>query len=232
MHVSIPKVARTGAFIGGLGLAAVLVGSLASGTGAYFTDVHQGATNVSTGTVKVNTTDTTLNFLNLLPGEYQTKTVDYNAAGTGSEDIWLVIDPSTSANNYATEAFVGAPDDGHGGGLGRYGHVEVSSTDGANFISSNLSSPRAGAAPSESCSVDANGHGGNAATVNSGSALLPYCPVPNAILLSSGKTAGQGGTVSLTFGYTGLLSGGQGQGPAPLVPFKIVATQHGISPLS
>ncbi|HEY7008177.1 MAG TPA: hypothetical protein VH395_04520 [Jatrophihabitantaceae bacterium] len=227
------KIVRWGLFAGAACATAALVGFAANGTGAYFSDTHTGSVNASTGHVKVDVTDSTLNFTNLLPGEYQTKTVDYTARGTSGEDIWLVIDPSTATNAYATEAFEGNPTDGHGGGLGRYGHFAVSSTQGAHFASSNLNNPGTGASSGSSCPTDANGWGGSNQTVNSKSdtTLLDFCAPPNAILLASNLTDGQSGTATMTFGYTGLLTNAQDVPLAQVVPFKIVATQHGISPL-
>jgi hypothetical protein len=225
------KVARIAGFTVALGATASLVGFAATGTGAYFTDSHSGALSASTGDVKVNTSSLNLDFANLLPGTYKTDNIDYTATGTGPEDIWMVI-PSNGDG-----AALGVPASGNS--LGRFGHFEVHSNAG-NFVSNNLTAPGA-SGPGDtgpSCGVDADGHGGNgdvATYVNQGdpsSALsaLPFCPAPQEILLDSNLTNGQGGTASVTFGYTQVLRGGQDQADAQVAKFKIVATQHGIRP--
>jgi hypothetical protein len=224
------KAIRLAGFVGALGASAVLVGAAVQGTGAYFTDSHNGSINASTGHVRVTVTpgNGNLNFTGLLPGDYQSKNVDYVAHGTGAEDIWLVFPSDGSA-----EAFVGAPDDSYGGGLGRYGHFAVSSTNGASFTSYNLSNERTTdnvAGPN--CSVDANGEGGsNAAAADRSDYSVPYCAPRNAILLASGLNNGDSGTATFTFGYTPLMNNPAQQDSGPqTVAYKIVATQHGIRP--
>lgn len=216
------KAIKLGGFAGALCASAALVGISVSGTGAYFTDSHNGSINAGTGTVKVNTSDLSLNFDNLLPGEYQTKTLDYHANTTGAEDIWLVFP------NHGSDAFSAHPQSGPIP-LGRYGHFAVSSTNGASFTSYNLALSPNGA--SDSCTIDANGEGGSTAqSATAADAPPPYCAPAGAILLASNLTNGQGGTASLEFGFTPLLTAPQGSSTAPLVPFKIVATQHGVRP--
>jgi hypothetical protein len=218
------KTARVAGFIGALGASALLLGAAANTTGAYFTDSHDGAINSSTGQVKVDTTDLQLNFDNLLPGEYKTQRVDYTARGTGSEDIWMVFPTDGTA-----EALVGRPDDSAGGGLGRYGHLKVTSTGGASFVSNNLNRNRLddNSAP---CGVDGNGWGGsNAEAANRADYDVPYCAPANAILLQSGMSAGDTGYSNVEFGIT-KLSRGQNAPHAQVAKFKIVATQHGIRP--
>jgi hypothetical protein len=217
------KAIRLAGFVGALGASAVLVGAAVQGTGAYFTDSHNGSVNAGTGDVKVNTSDLTLNFTSLLPGEFKTNNVDYTAAGTGPEDIWLVLPTDGSA-----VAFNGGPGSNS---LGRYGHFAVSAP-GGDFTSYNLTSP---GTSTDVCGVDANGHGGSnqQATSHNNSdpgSYVPYCPVPGAILLQSGLTYGQSGTAAVTFGYTKILKSGQDAPTALVAPFKIVATQAGVRP--
>jgi hypothetical protein len=224
------RAVRVAGFVGALGASAALVGFAASGTGAYFTDGHNGQINTSTGDVKANISpsDGVLTFANLLPGEYKDQSITYQAAGTGAEDIWLVF-PTTGGpgGTNPSEAFTGSPDDGHGGGLGRYGHLAVSAP-GGSFTSYNLSNPRAGD-PSV-CSVDGNGHGGSNQQATTKADLVPYCGAPTAILLDSNLTYGQSGTATITFGFTPLLTGPQDAPNAMLAQYKIVATQHGVRP--
>jgi hypothetical protein len=217
------KAVRIAGFAGALCASAALVGVAVQGTGAYFTDSHNGSVNASTGTVKVNVSDLTLNFTNLLPGEFQTNNVNYTAAGTGAQDIWLVLPTDGSA-----VAFNGGPGSA---ALGRYGHFAVSAPAGA-FTSYNLSS---GGTSTDVCGVDGNGHGGSnqqATSTNNSDpgSYVPYCAVPGAILLSSNLNYGESGTAAVTFGFTKVLKGGQGGPLGPVAPFKIVATQHGIAP--
>jgi hypothetical protein len=221
------KAVRVVGFVGALGASAALVGFAATGTGAYFTDSKPGSINASTGSVKliVSPSDGKLNFTNLLPGEYQDQNIDYTAAGTGSEDIWMVLPSDGSA-----EALVGQKDDGSGGGLGRYGHFAVTAPDGS-FTSYNLANRPPSDPNGPVCGVDGNGHGGsNQVAADKKDYSLPYCAPANAILLQSGLTYGQGGRATVTFGFTPLLTGPQSGPLSQVAAYKIVATQHGIRP--
>jgi hypothetical protein len=211
--------------VGALGVAAVaLVAAGAGTTGAYFTDSHGGTINASTGSVVVNPTSSLdLNFTNLLPGEFQTNRVTYTAAGTGSEDIWLVFTtPVTDTTNFLSAPAASGP-----APLGSYGHFALASNAGS-FTSYNLASNRAGDT-STPCGVDTQGHGGSEAQATPGHPV-PYCPVPQAILLSNNLTYGQEGYADVTFGFTNKLTSPQGSAAADIAPYKIVATQHGILP--
>ncbi|HEY8300926.1 MAG TPA: hypothetical protein VIG48_03415 [Jatrophihabitans sp.] len=218
------KAARLAGFVGALCASGALVGLTVSSTGAYFTDSHTGAINTGTGSVKVNTSSLALNYSDLLPGTYKSQTVDYQAAGTGPEDIWLVVPTDGSANALGVPA--------NSDSLGRYGHFQVDSNAGS-FVSNNLSGGDA-----STCPVDANGHGGDADVASfahqgdgtSGLSALPYCAPVHAILLDSNLTAGHGGTATITFGYTRILRSGAGAPLAQTANFKIVATQAGIRP--
>ncbi len=224
------KAIRLAGFVGALCASATLVGLSVSGTGAYFTDSHNGDINASTGHIKVDISpsDGQLNFTDLLPGDYQTKTVNYTAHPKGgTEDIWLVF-PSFGVNGdaFASEPVAGPTP------LGRYGHFAVASSGGANFTSYNLAlSPNGGTNAADACSIDANGSGGSAqqaADVNDHT--VPYCAPANAILLDSNMSNGQAGHVNLTFGYTPLLTAPQDMSSTPIEAYQIVATQHGVRP--
>ncbi len=204
--------------VGALGVAAVaLLAATTSTTGAYFTDSHNGAVNASTGAVVVQPkTVLSLNFAGLLPGVFQTKDLTYTAAGSAAEDIWLVF----PTDNVPFRGGSGSA------ALGRFGHFAVQSATGGAFTSYNLTSG------SNPCTVDANGYGGSDVQSDF-SAQEPkpaYCPVPDAILLSSNLTYGQTQTSTVTFGFTKLLKSGQSSALAQVVPFKLVATQHGVLP--
>ena len=228
------RAVRVAGFVGALGASAALVGFAATGTGAYFSDSHSGTIQASTGSVKVSTSPGdggTLNFTNLLPGEYQNQTVSYQALGTGSEDIWLVF-PTTGGTNGTnpSEAFTGNPDDAAGGGLGRYGHLAVSAPAGS-FTSYNLSNPGTTSGHTgPKCNIDGNGHGGSNTQAATKADIVDYCAPANAILLSSGLNYGDTGSATITFGFTPLLTGPQNAPAATLSAYKIVATQHNVRP--
>ena len=210
---------------GAAGVAAVaLIAASTSVTGAYFSDSHNGAINASTGAIKVNTdpADLALNFTKLLPGDFQTVPVTYQAVGTAAEDIWLVLPTDGTAIRF---------NGGSGtAGLGRYGHFAVASNAGS-FTSFNLGS----GTPSTDvpCATDGYGHGGSAAqAADKTDYSVAVCPVPNAILLGSNVAYGETQTAQITFGYTKLSRADDAQN-APLsqvAQFRIVATQHGILP--
>lgn len=241
-------VAKLAGFVIAAGTTAALIGFAANGTGAYFSDTQTGTISAGTGTIKVSITSPgggTLNFDNLIPGEYQTQSVTYQANtsdNVNGEDIWLVFPTDGTA-----EAFEGYPGDGPGGigggGLGRYGHFAVTSVNNpptagtASFSSYNLSregvvAPHLGPV----CNVDGNGEGGQSQGATSTSSQIDFC-APNAILLASGLTNAQYGTATMTFGFTPLLGNSDGHGThyqgnatVPLVSYQIVATEHGIKP--
>lgn len=217
-------VARTVGFVVALGTSVALVGAAVSTTGAYFTDSKDASINASTGHVKVSIDKGKLNFDDLLPGEFKTQTITYTAKGTGVQDIWLVFPTDGSA-----EAIVGRPDDGLGGGLGRYGHLRVTSPDGT-FVSNNLSNPRASGSQ-DKCGIGGTGHGGsNAAAADANDFSVPYCAPANAILLQGNMPNGSSGSVDIEFGFTKLLTGPQDGPNAKVADFKIVATQPGVRP--
>jgi hypothetical protein len=123
----------------GLALALVVVAGLvavASGaTGAYFSDTKSGEITGTIGSVKVDTSDLTLRFSNLMPGEPQTVTLNYANAGTGNQDIWMVF-PQPDALHAIND-------------LGTYGEVKIQdSNTGVVFFSNNLNDrPNNGTTP-------------------------------------------------------------------------------------
>lgn len=218
------KYVRLAGFVLAAGVTASLVGFAASSTGAYFTDSKSGTVNASTGGVHVNTSSLTLNFAGLLPGDFKTNTVSYTAAGSAAEDIWLVL-PAGGADAFNGRAGTPAGDTA----LGRYGHFAVNGPAGS-FTSWNLATERTGSPSGSTCAVTGNGFGGSDTPAVGVADLIPYCPVPSAILLSSNLTYGQSESADVTFGFTKLLRTGQDQVLAPVAAFKLVATQHGILP--
>ena len=204
---------------GAVGVAAVaLIAASSSVTGAYFTDSKDGSINASTGVVQVNPTSSlTLNFTNLLPGEFQTNRVTYTAAGSGGEDIWLVFNDVANNVNFLSGASQPGP-----APLGGFGHFALNSAAGS-FSSWNLASG------ASQCVTDGNGHGGSDVEGTKANPV-PYCPVPKAIMLSNNLKYGDTGYADITFGFTKRLTAPQGSTPGDIAPYKIVATQHGILP--
>ncbi len=216
------KTARVAGFVGALGASALLLGAAANTTGAYFTDSHDGTLQASRGHLKVYTSDLNLNFADMVPGEYQTKQIDYSTSSSTTEDIWLQFVPGAGYGK-----FTGTKDgsDGYaGGGLGRFGHFAVQDNAGNTLFSSyNLQN----AAQNTSGCADSNGHGsGPAAT--SAADTPPLCGVPQFIKIESGLPSGANRHMTLTFGNTGRATG---QDVAEVnAPFKVIATQHGVRP--
>lgn len=212
-----------------LGAAAfALIAAAAGTTGAYFSDSHDGTINSSTGAVKVDTSDLSLNFAKQLPGVFQTQDVTFTARGSSTEDIWLVFPTSPESATAYLNGKIGTA--GEEPALGRYGHFAVSSPAGS-FSSFNLTTAEVPSAAD--CGVNANGHGGSdVQAVAEKVGYPPYCPVPNAILLSDNLASGVTQTAKLTFGYTTLLKEDayQNSPTGVVAPFRIVATQHGILP--
>jgi hypothetical protein len=211
-----------------VGAAALLIGPATGTTGAYFTESKTGTINASTGGVHLSTTDLTLNFNNLLPGEFQTNDITFTATGSGLEDIWLVLPTDGSAD--ALNGIPGTPSGD--AALGRYGHFAVSGPDGA-FTSYNLATAGTGIHSGPTCTTDSYGRGGSETqAVDRNDHTVPFCPVPNAILLSYGASNGFTGVAHVTFGFTKIMNNAAQQNLplSTVAAFKIVATQHGIAP--
>ncbi len=225
--------ARSRKFLAGaVGVAALALAAAGVGTtGAYFSDSHPGSIKASTGAVIVNPTSSLdLNFTKLLPGEFSKQAVSYTAAGSGTEDIWLVFPTLPTSDTAFLNGQKGTL--GEKPALGRYGHFAVMQGNNTLFTSYNLTTA-ANPGGTDSCGVDTNGHGGNAEQATSATTgYPPYCPVPNAIKLGDNLSYGQTGAADITFGYTKLLRAdtAQNQGPVVIAPFRLVATQHGILP--
>lgn len=223
---------RVGGFLAALGASAALIASASGATGAWFTDSHSGNLAGSTGHLRLNVSDTTLNFNGLVPGQSQTKQITYSVdVSNGTEDVWLVFPTATADQAQRYGQFTGAKNDAAwaDGGLGRYGHFAVSDTAfGQAFRSHNLQN-QPGGATDESCGIDANGRGGSDQQATSSSDTPPYCGVPKAILLAWNLADSTTGTIEVTFGVTGRWTV-QNADPVVNVPFQIVATQHGVRP--
>jgi hypothetical protein len=208
---------------------AALVGTTVATTGAYFSDSKDASINASTGQIKVDISPSNgaLTFTDLLPGDYQTQTIRYTAHPKGgTEDIWLVFPTDGTA-----AAFLSTPQKGPVP-LGRYGHLGVDSVAGS-FVSSNLTLSPSGYNSADSCYIDNDGHGGSGATAaDEADTTIPYCAPRPAILLQTNLGNNATGSVDVTFGFTRILSDKSAQNMplTQVVPFKIVATQHGQRP--
>jgi hypothetical protein len=221
------KAIRLAGFVGALGASAVLVGAAVQGTGAYFSDSHDGTITGSSGHLTVSTSSTTLDYSGLIPDEDQSKTITYTPdGGSPNEDVWMTFD----ATSQAYGKFTGTNHVNYGGytegGLGGYGHFKIVSNQGFSFESYNMQ-----VAASGGCYIDANGDGGSSARAtgpDNGSQAAPECGVPGAILIGHNISAGVQGSAVVTFGLTGKATGQNI--PWANVPFKIVATQVGIRP--
>jgi hypothetical protein len=200
-------------FIGTVAVSAALVGFAATGTGAYFSDSRSGAVTGATGSIKVvtgggsGTDGLDFRFTDMLPGEPQTATATYQNSGRNKQDVWLVF-PNADALHALNN-------------LGTFGQVHVSSNGTEIFASNNLNDDtRPGHCPTGT----------------------PGCTaLPAQIPLASNVASGDGGSVSFSFAYGPKLKGntvgpfncyplGDLSCPASGLPFKIVATQHGIAP--
>ena len=124
-------------------LAAVVV--VATGmTGAYFSDTHQGDITGNLGSIKVTPSGgtgsdgTNFSFTNMLPGEPQTATIQFQNTGLNAEDVWLVFNNATALSAFNN--------------LGTYGEVHVSNGQ-ALFDSANLNdrTPTCGAFSPSGC---------------------------------------------------------------------------------
>jgi hypothetical protein len=200
---------------------------LASGaTGAYFSDSKPGTISGTIGNVHVSTNGgfgangSDLVFTNLLPGEPQTVSMNYTNTGSGAEDIYIVFPNATALSALNN--------------LGHYGQIHLSANGTALFDSDNIKD-----------GLPAN--------------CLPFhpdndgCwPLQSQYKLVSSLPAGATGSVTFSFNYAGKLSAQAPAGaPAPAwnsypvagqttsngadgtgsgLPYKIVATQHGITP--
>jgi hypothetical protein len=195
-------------FIGTLGASAALVATAATGTGAYFSDSASGTISGTMGSIKIQAGDggpaaTTINFTKMLPGEAQSQTVSFTNTGQNVQDVWVVFDPAALGDHDHST------DTGKINDRGTYGEIHVKSGNTAVFDSANLNDDPNSCAPGT----------GN-----------PACnPLPEMIKLRDSLTPGGAG--SFTFSYTPGAKYQNNQGlPEVNLPYKLVATQHGVSP--
>lgn len=255
------KVVRLAGFVGALGLSTVLVTTAIQGTGAYFQDSTGSNITASSGHLKLLTQDESQNafhdqdtfqdmaFTNLWPGDRPSHSVKYKSDSSGTVDVWMVFTPTDPGYLALTGAKSGIKDGtaagDFGGGLGRYGFIQVDdSSSGTVFVSGNLAFPATGNGTSgnpyvpenntwpaaNSCHVDpATGIGGSSVE-SDGTSIPPWCGVPAKILIRQNLNDTDGGTLKVTFGFNGPLLTDQTPAQSQSVPFKLVAVQHGQQP--
>jgi hypothetical protein len=221
-----------------VGTVALLGGTafVASGsTGAYFSDTHTGAISGTIGSIRITPSGGTIStdgsfmdlaFSNMLPGDPQTVTVNYQNTGANAEDVYAVFPNATALSALNN--------------LGSYGTLHLSSAGngavGDVFDSANLNDNTTSCGPAGSTSV---------------AHPIPCEPLPNQVLIASNVGPGGTGSFSFTFNYASKLStqaslgttaswnaypvAGQtttnsADGSGNGLPYEIVATQTGITP--
>jgi hypothetical protein len=223
---------KCAAIVGTVGLLGATAFVASGQTGAYFSDTHTGSISGTIGSIRITPSGGTesndgsfmdLAFSNLLPGDPQTVTVNYQNTGANTEDVYIVFPNATALSALNN--------------LGRYGTVHLSSSGngavGDVFDSANLNDD------STTCPV--------------GSAIGgPACePLPSQLLIASGVNPGGSGSFSFSFNYASKLStqapvgstaywntypvAGQtttnaADGTGNGLPYEIVATQQGVTP--
>lgn len=119
------KILSLAGFLGAIGTATALIGTAASGTGAYFSDSQAGVVTGTLGTIQVTGSGGTgsnlldFNWTNMLPGEFSSAQVGYTNSGTSAEDVWIVF-----PDKYALHAL---------NTLGTYGELKVGGYDYTNL---------------------------------------------------------------------------------------------------
>jgi hypothetical protein len=223
------KALRIAGFVGALCASAALVGTSVAGTGAYFTDSHDGTIASNSGHLTLdNVGETNLDFANLMPGEDQSANIPYTVnVSSGKVDVWMVFDPSSAGYGHFTGSkdVAYGPDNYTGGGMGRYGHFQVGANGAVAFRSHNLQMAKS---PTPNCAdgtvPGADGRGGSDVTGPDNQ----ECGVPPAIRLASNLSNTATGNVNIVFGLSGKQT--QQDQTEWTVGYKIVATQAGHAP--
>ena len=202
------QILKVTGFIGTLAAGTALVASAATGTGAYFSDSASGTISGTMGSIRIQAGDggpaaTTISFTKMLPGEAQTKTIGFKNTGANAQDVWLIFNP-TYLGDGDRETDTGLIND-----RGTYGEIHIKSGTTAVFDSANLNDD------ADSCPPGLG---------------TPACnPLPEMIKLRDNFAPGDTG--NFTFSYTAGAKYKSNQGlPEVNLPYKLVATQHGISP--
>lgn len=197
-------------------------------TGAYFSDTHSGSISGTVGSIKVTpyggagANGMDLSFSNMLPGESQTARVNYQNTGANAEDVWIVFNNATALSSLNN--------------MGTFGEVHLSANGTALFDSVNLNdrSGTCGAFSPSGCwplakqyLVAANLAPGAAGSVSfafnlasrtkaAGPVFNPYPVSPQGYLVTHDKND------------QNFVDAADGQGSG--LPYRLVATQHGVTP--
>lgn len=239
------NVFKVAGFIGTLGAGAALVATAATGTGAWFTASKDGSLTAQAGNLTLSTSDTTLDFRGIMPGDDKSKTINYtvNASG-GNVDVWVKFDTTSIAYSKFTgykdpdkTSTSDGPRTGQNGyadgGLGRYGHFMVANDTTTLFNSYNLANDPDGDVNDPNgvsgCASNDNGWGSSRKATSPSDTGMGYCGVPGYIKVASNLPSGANRNVTLTFGLTGKQTE-RNQLQVDGLPFQIVATQAGHRP--
>jgi hypothetical protein len=201
------SIARTVGFIGAAGITVALVGAAAAGTGAYFTDSKAGTISGTMGTISVTGYDgggsdhLDMTFTKMLPGQSQDRTIRYQNTGDSNQDVWVVFD----------QADLGTHDGNTGlNSLGSYAEIHIQANGGAVFDSANLSDRYPCGTPS--------------------AGYPDICPLPAQIKLTDNLAPGVVGNMLFSFTPGAKFKNGVQGSTILSLRYKIVATQHGITP--
>jgi hypothetical protein len=202
---------RLAGFIGAAGLTAALVGSAVAGTGAYFNDTKPGTIQATLGSIKIDTANTALSFTNLLPGESQTATAQFQNTGANPQDVWIVFNQADIGDHLA------GTDTNLINDHGTYGAALIKASGTPVFLSNNLNDdPGPTHCPNQAALLDPVAcHG-----------------LPHMLKLVDNLGVGAPGTFEFTYTAAAKLKlAAQEDNPAfQTIHYTIVATQHGITP--
>lgn len=206
------KAVRVGGFLSAAALTATLVGVGVAGTGAYFTDSEPGTIAGSMGSIKVApTTDLNIVLTNMLPGQASTQTVGYKNNGANPQDVWVVF-PQAALGDFDRLTDTGLIND-----KGTYGEIHIKAGGTAVFDSNNLND-------ASSCAL-----GSSNPSTNPWEDQGPCNPLLTQYKLASNLAPLSEGNMEFSYTPGAKYQTNQGM-PEFVLPYKIVATQVGITP--
>ena len=207
-------------FIGTLAAGTALVASAATGTGAYFTDSVSGTMSGTMGSISIRSGDggganaaTTIRFTKMLPGETGTKTVAFTNNGQNPQDVWVVF-PQSALGDFNHDTPHKGTDEPSGiNDFGTYATIQIKSGSSTVFYSNNLNDDP------NSCPD------GTADPV-----IKRAChALPTMVKLADNLAPRASGDMEFAFTPDAKFQDNQTL-PVLSLPYKLVATQHGISP--
>jgi hypothetical protein len=200
---------------------ATLVIAATGMTGAYFSDTAPGTITGNIGSIKVQASGgsgggTHFTFANLLPGDPQTATIQFQNTGRNAQDVWLVFNNATALSALNN--------------LGTYGEVHVSNAQQELFASKNLNDNAGSCGPFSSTLPGCWPLPGKikvAGNLAPGAGSYVKFSFNYASKLSSPAAEGTAfNAYPVADQYTVNASDGSGSG----LPYEIVATQVGQTP--